>query len=612
MPEVVNTSYLSTKLDADDKRETMVSVDNVSMMFNMASAQLNSLKEYAIAAARHELTFKEFWALNNISFEVKKGDVYGIMGTNGSGKSTILKIIAGVLEPTSGKCQVKGKIAPLIELGAGFDVELTARENIYLNGALLGYSKKFIQQHFDEIVEFSEVKKFLDMPMKNYSSGMVARVAFAIATVMVPDVLIVDEVLSVGDFMFRQKCERRIQELIRDYGVTVLIVSHSTEQVRRLCNKVIWIEKGHTRMIGSAEEVCDIYQLVGGRTGNAESERVIMDTLEDSDVDTSPITCKKLFGDTKHGSGAKLAQPQHGHCDTVVLHSADEPTESMIATGLAGLLDAKMLNCPTSYLPDTTTRALEELSPDRIVFVGTEYNLDAASIAAELPFEPKVVECVSARNNLELALNAFEFGKKLGAWGNTCVLSPEFCIGDQFALLPAAIKLKAPLFFINTSLSIDTRIVDAICNNFERVLVLAGEGPISSQLLEPISSSGVQVQRFLANSEFEANMRIFEWMKDEFADDYRSIDSLVVVAPRHPDDAYCAGSFAARNNSLILLDNPNNLDYVASAVERIREFDGRIRHLTFIGDPTVFNDVDTTILHRTAASAFWKSREQDA
>ena len=270
MPEVVNTSNLGADLDAADNRETMIKVDHVGMMFNIASAQLNSLKEYAIAAVRRELAFKEFWALDDISFEVKKGDVYGIMGTNGSGKSTILKIIAGVLEPTRGKCTIHGKIAPLIELGAGFDLELTARENIYLNGALLGYSKKFIDQNFDEIVEFSEVSKFLDMPMKNYSSGMVARIAFAIATIMVPDILIVDEVLSVGDFMFRQKCERRIQELIRDHGVTVLIVSHSNEQVRRLCNKAIWIEKGHTRMIGTAEDVCRIYQLVGGRTGCAE------------------------------------------------------------------------------------------------------------------------------------------------------------------------------------------------------------------------------------------------------------------------------------------------------------------------------------------------------
>ena len=252
MPENVNTSSLAAAVEdlSEDNRQTMVKVDHVSMIFNMASEQLNSLKEYAIQIARRKLFFEGFTALDDVSFEVKKGDVFGIIGTNGSGKSTMLKIIAGVLEPTKGTCEINGNIAPLIELGAGFDTELSARENIYLNGALLGYSKEFINDHFDEIVEFAEIEKFLDMPLKNYSSGMVARIAFAIATVIVPEILVVDEVLSVGDFMFQKKCEDRISELIEKHGVTVLIVSHSNAQVERLCNKVIWIEKGHTRMNG--------------------------------------------------------------------------------------------------------------------------------------------------------------------------------------------------------------------------------------------------------------------------------------------------------------------------------------------------------------------------
>ena len=264
MPENVNTtplSMLSNHIKPENGRAAMVSVDNVSMIFNMASEQLNSLKEYAIAVARRELIFKEFRALDRISFEVKKGDVFGILGTNGSGKSTLLKIVAGVLEPSEGTCTINGNIAPLIELGAGFDMELTARENIYLNGALLGYSRKFINQHFDEIVEFAEIETFLDMPMKNYSSGMIARIAFAIATVIVPEILIVDEVLSVGDFMFQQKCERRIMQLIKEHEVTVLIVSHNNDQIERLCNKAIWLEKGHIRTVGSAKEVCRIYRL---------------------------------------------------------------------------------------------------------------------------------------------------------------------------------------------------------------------------------------------------------------------------------------------------------------------------------------------------------------
>ena len=192
----------------------------------------------------------------------------------------MLKIIAGVLEPSEGTCTVNGSIAPLIELGAGFDMELTARENIYLNGALLGYSKRFIEEHFDEIVEFAEIEKFLDMPLKNYSSGMVARIAFAIATVIIPEILIVDEVLSVGDFMFQQKCERRINTLIKEYGVTVLIVSHSNAQIERLCNKAIWIEKGHERIAGNAHDVCQVYRMLGGHFGSPEAEQRIFGLLQ--------------------------------------------------------------------------------------------------------------------------------------------------------------------------------------------------------------------------------------------------------------------------------------------------------------------------------------------
>ncbi|MBQ9057646.1 MAG: ABC transporter ATP-binding protein [Atopobiaceae bacterium] len=230
------------------------------MVFNIASEQFNSLKEYFIAAARHELKFKEFRALDHINFEVKRGEAFGLVGTNGSGKSTMLKIIAGVLEASEGTCTVTGSIAPLIELGAGFDTELTAKENIYLNGALLGYRKEFIDEHFDDIVEFAELADFMEMPLKNYSSGMMARIAFAIATITEPDILIVDETLSVGDFLFQQKCERRIRELIETDGVTVLLVSHSIDLVERMCDRVCWIEKGSMRMCGPTDDVCAAYK----------------------------------------------------------------------------------------------------------------------------------------------------------------------------------------------------------------------------------------------------------------------------------------------------------------------------------------------------------------
>ncbi|MBR3226133.1 MAG: ABC transporter ATP-binding protein [Atopobiaceae bacterium] len=233
------------------------------MVFNMASEQFNSLKEYFIAIARHELNFKAFRALDHISFTVRRGEAFGLVGTNGSGKSTMLKIIAGVLDASEGSCTVTGSIAPLIELGAGFDLDLTARENIYLNGALLGYRKEFIDEHLHDIIEFAELENFMDMPLKNYSSGMVARIAFAIATITEPDILIVDETLAVGDFLFQQKCQRRIQELVGTGNVTVLLVSHSIEMVEGMCDRVCWIEKGKQRMIGPTDEVCAAYRSLG-------------------------------------------------------------------------------------------------------------------------------------------------------------------------------------------------------------------------------------------------------------------------------------------------------------------------------------------------------------
>ena len=209
----------------------------------MASEKIDNLKEYFIKLVKHELMFKEFLALNDVSFEVKKGEAWGIIGVNGSGKSTLLKAICGILKPYKGKITVNGSIAPLIELGAGFDGDLTARENIFLNGAVLGHDKKFMEQHFDEIVEFAELRDFLDMPIKNYSSGMAARLGFAIATIVKPDILICDEVLSVGDYAFQKKCEKRMNEM-RAAGTTLLYVSHSIESVQKICDHALWLQKG--------------------------------------------------------------------------------------------------------------------------------------------------------------------------------------------------------------------------------------------------------------------------------------------------------------------------------------------------------------------------------
>lgn len=236
----------------------MIVVDNVSMRFSLASERLDSFKEYVIKTIKQQVSYDEFWALTDVSFEVGQGDALGLIGLNGCGKSTMLKVIAGVLKPTKGSVQVYGSVAPLIELGAGFDMDLTARENVFLNGALLGHSRKEMMTYYDDIVSFSELHDFMDTPVKNFSSGMMSRLAFAIATIGTPDILIVDEVLSVGDFRFQEKCEARIQNMI-DKGTTILFVSHSIAQVKKLCNKVVWLEKGHVRRYGDAAEICDEY-----------------------------------------------------------------------------------------------------------------------------------------------------------------------------------------------------------------------------------------------------------------------------------------------------------------------------------------------------------------
>lgn len=235
-----------------------VLIDNVSVKFNMQVEKIDNLKEYFVKMIKGQVNYKEFWALQDISFEVYKGEVFGLVGLNGAGKSTLLKVIAGVLKPTKGKLSVSGSIVPLIELGAGFDMELSARENIYLNGAILGYPKKFIDEKFNEIVDFAETRDFLDVPLKNYSTGMLARIAFAISTIVEPEILIVDEILAVGDYKFQEKCMNKINSMLAN-GVTVLFVSHSTSQVEQLCNRVAYIEKGRLVEVGPTSEVLNKY-----------------------------------------------------------------------------------------------------------------------------------------------------------------------------------------------------------------------------------------------------------------------------------------------------------------------------------------------------------------
>lgn len=238
--------------------KTVIEVNEVTMRFRMNADKIMSLKEFVTTALQGKLTYQEFTALDHVSFRVEKGETLGLIGRNGAGKSTMLKVISGILKPTSGSVQCKGNIVPMLELGSGFDFDLTGRENIFLNGAILGYSEKFLLKKYDEIVEFSELGDFIGIPIRNYSSGMLARLAFSVATVVKPEILIVDEILSVGDAAFQEKSRRRMLELMGG-GTTVLFVSHNLEQIREMCQHVVWLEYGKVRMVGGNQEVCDKY-----------------------------------------------------------------------------------------------------------------------------------------------------------------------------------------------------------------------------------------------------------------------------------------------------------------------------------------------------------------
>ncbi len=237
----------------------MIKAENVSVKYLMAYDRIKSMKEYLVQLVKGNIQYEEFWALQDISFEVKKGEVLGIIGHNGAGKSTLLKVISGILKPTSGSVQVNGTVVPMLELGSGFDFDLTGRENVFLNGAILGYPEQFLKEKYGEIVEFSELGQFIDVPLRNYSSGMVMRLAFSIATVVQPDILIVDEILAVGDADFQEKSKRRMLELMGG-GTTVLFVSHSLGQIQEMCDRVLWLEKGQLKMAGKTETVCAMYQ----------------------------------------------------------------------------------------------------------------------------------------------------------------------------------------------------------------------------------------------------------------------------------------------------------------------------------------------------------------
>lgn len=590
MPENVNTSVLEIESElADDlSKKTMITVDHVSMIFNMASEQLNSIKEYAIAAAKRELRFKEFRALDDVSFEVKQGDVFGILGTNGSGKSTILKIIAGVLEPSKGSCTVNGNIAPLIELGAGFDMELTARENIYLNGALLGYSKQFIEENFDDIVEFAEVEKFLDMPMKNYSSGMVARIAFAIATVIVPEILIVDEVLSVGDFMFQKKCEDRITKLIKEHGVTVLIVSHNNDQIERLCNKAVWIEKGHLRMAGTAKEVCQTYRVLGGHVGSKESEQIVFETLQDpKKPDMSGI--ESIEADTRYGIAAKLSSRCYPDgAKAVILASGEHEMVPLIANGFAGALDAPILLTQNESVPDITAQELSRLNPQTVyVLDGGTVDMDVVRKEVKTALPLAAITALEGKDARELSWAIYECGEANAFWGAGIALTYDGCLGDLASLSPYLYSKKCPVLVKLGEEPVSLKMCE-MASRKEETLIIGGFKSFPDEGIAPIVGSSVAVHRFVGKDQYDANELINNWIE-------RSVDadSFLVVSIRHPEDALVVGPFAAKNGSLVMLEDPQDLDSVAHGITYVG---GNKKQLRFVGDRSRFNDLDKELL----------------
>ena len=615
-------------IDETDDRESMIKVDDVTMVFNIASEQLNNLKEYAIAIARHELMFKEFKALQHISIDVKRGDVFGILGTNGSGKSTLMKVIAGVLDPTEGTCTVNGNIAPLIELGAGFDMDLTARENVYLNGALLGYSKKFIDENFDAIIEFAEVEDFLDMPLKNYSSGMVSRIAFAIATVIVPEILLVDEVLSVGDFMFQKKCENRIKELIDQHGVTVLIVSHSNEQIARLCNKAAWIEKGHMRMCGKAQDVCRVYGALGGRKGSSESETRIFDLLTNRDEhDEYPVN--SVFGGDPVESSVNLAlarcKPKGGSVDNKTVESSvnlalarcnpkgdsvDNKTailvpnsthiNSVFAASLAQVFDAPVIQTRSDYTSAPVEHYLALNHPQRVLFVDCG---KAAPVVLDrmrsLDWKPEIVDLSGDGFFPGFSLELINRGAEQGWWGDTFVLMEFTDVAESVPTMPLLSSLHAPVLMTLASEGLGKAELDDILNRvdtlgFKRVLAI---GPSLDQALIDIAREKIEtIVLGREGTQFARSFEITKWAFEHRGSETCEICIASLDSTQWSYVFSCSG-YLAPTNGVVMMEDSLDLDGINTCIDFLHDNAAAISDVTFTGSTSSFTESDYDLLN---------------
>lgn len=598
MPEVVNTSFLGSEALSQDEssKKTMIEVEHVSMVFNMASETMTNLKEYAIALMRRELRFKEFRALDDISLEVKQGDVYGILGTNGSGKSTLLKIVAGVLDPTEGTCEIFGNIAPLIELGAGFDMELTARENIYLNGALLGYSKEFINEHFDEIVNFAEISRFLDMPLKNYSSGMVARIAFAIATVVIPDILIVDEVLSVGDTMFQKKCERRINSLIKDHGVTVLIVSHDTNLVERLCNKAVWIEKGHMRMLGSAEKVCETYRVLGGHTGSSESEKRVFDLIRETDP-KNLAGSQTFMGDNRYSVSVKVFEELTARESPkkIVIAPGENSAICILANVYASMTNSPILLTQKSRLPDLVAQKLELVKPEEFELYGGQEFIASEVVEQLKAIIPDATIRIFESNNEErLAFELYQVFKP-ELTSKKAILTYREGLGDLFCYMPYTCRYHVPIFYSIEDSKIAPDVMEAILSaDLDELLVLGGEIPFPENCLTPFKER-FKVTRICGKDSFDANNIIIDWIQEN-SDLLEKPFEAFMVSIWNPEDALSIGPLLCKRNGIVLVEDAQDLDSIANVLDFIVAHSNNLAELVFFGDETQFSDVKKALL----------------
>lgn len=580
-------------------KPVVIDVDEVSLDYNSANQKLNSLKEFFVAAMKRQLMFKSFRAVDHVSLKVQSGDVYGILGTNGSGKSTLLKTISGVLEPTEGSITIKGSIAPLIEMGAGFDYELTARENIYLNGSLLGYSKSFIDQHFDAIVEFAEIGDFLDLPLKNYSSGMVSRIAFAIATVIVPDILIVDEVLSVGDQMFRKKCEKRIQALIREYGTTVLIVSHSSAQIERMCNKAIWIDKGHMRMVGEAKEVSRAYQALGGHSGSSEAEGYLCSLL-DQEYDDAMNIVQQLSGRNElvvNDLLNRLLVGKTSDLDCAVVVDSDDPAMFLAGLSVAARSNGLIVCLDLGELTAKSVAYLASLRPSRVIILDSGNVKDSTVKELRQVCDLSAIDVIEGKDPAEISRSYMRQLPIVEEADGVAVLAMSHIVAAAATLSAYIYRHQLPVIVADGSEASIQDVIDLLANKgFSDVICLYEDERAFEVARRHVETRGMNAIGFADTVTDEANEAVVSWILEQ--DD--PVKSVYVTALDEPAHAIAAAPLAGYEEAFILGVDHVSMDSMQRVLDAPSRCSGPIRLIRLIGSDGYFDPVDNELFTKSA------------